>query len=86
MKLRTNFVSNSSSASFVIPIDDITPRQKRALLNFNRDKLKGYDWWEIHEDESADEIRGFTVIDNGDLTKYMDKYKFNIDLYISDES
>ena len=79
MKLRSGFVSNSSSSSFVIRLDDLTIKQ----LNFiHSHKIKGnkilgegnnpvndMDVWSIEENEVC--VRGHTWLDNFSMRSYL---------------
>jgi len=75
MKVRTGFVSNSSSASFVIEdfTYHITVEQTYALLNCH-DKIN--DCWEVNvRTGERPELRGHTFMDNGDMSQFMNKIK-----------
>ena len=65
MKIRAGFVSNSSSASFIVPKEVLTAEQQNSLLWYgvDDDSLHNEDGWSIWEDGSF--IKGWTVIDNG---------------------
>ena len=80
MKIINGFVSNSSSASFVINKGDLTPLQLDMIsngakyLNIMADAkyLDFYhkdDYWDIKENE--EEITGCTIIDNFDMRSYL---------------
>lgn len=66
MKLRNGFVSNSSSASFVLLKKYLTKDQIKEILACNEKELKhdgGYDeFWHIKDEE--DVITGITTMDN----------------------
>lgn len=64
MKVRQGFVSNSSSASFVIPLKELTGEQINALLVLDKTPVGPWsDFWEISIRD--DELHGFTIMDNG---------------------
>ena len=81
MKVRLGFVSNSSSASFVIYKRNLSKLQIMAIkshyisLDFIRDGRHSWDEWHIHEDDY--EIRGYTSMDNFDMHKYLEKIGVN---------
>jgi hypothetical protein len=102
MKVRVGFVSNSSSASFVLKMDGLTLFQINAIENHiyfartmksKRDKDGhtdfGYlnrdeDAWMITVDEEANEIHGYTIINNFGMEEFlkfigvdMSKVEFN---------
>ncbi|MEN6550060.1 MAG: hypothetical protein ABFE07_28795 [Armatimonadia bacterium] len=73
MKRRMGFVSNSSSASFMIPLIWITNTQADQLLAYGADQERNMDGWSINIDRQGERPRlwGFTVMDNDALSKFM---------------
>ncbi len=74
MKVRSGFVSNSSSASFIIDKRYITTDQIEKIKEFNNSK-KCWDYWSISEDDEF--LRGYTTMDNDYLYEWI---KENINL------
>ena len=84
MKIRQNFVSNSSSASFCIPKSELNEQQLKALLNYaGGNEGGGMDGWIITENESS--VTGYTCMDNGYICDYMSRFNFNMAQYINSE-
>ena len=73
MKIRTGFVSNSSSASFMVPKSRMSIAEGVLLLGFPS-AVKNNDGWNIYED--GDCIRGSTSMDNDRLDEYLTKNGF----------
>lgn len=75
MKIRTEFVSNSSSSSFSIPLEAITGKQLKLIQAHQiRGKKLGIPWadtdpWTI--EVTDDVIRGWTFMDNFDMSQFL---------------
>lgn len=83
MKIRNGFVSNSSSSSFVIPINIITFEQKQKIYNHIEESIKHNEYfdfgsvsyidsWCISETEYY--ITGYCIMDNFDMYEFLTKY------------
>ena len=78
MKTRIGFVSNSSSSSFVIPLEDVSAKQLRQIQHHDGLADK-YDAWCIEVDDDRDIVRGTTTMDNFDMYTYLrDRVKVNM--------
>jgi hypothetical protein len=77
MKLRLDFITNSSSSSFFINLDRITEVQKLLIQNhievseiLKQKTYRGpYDAWEIKVED--DKIHGWTGMDNFDMYEFL---------------
>lgn len=76
MKVRFDFVTNSSSSSFVIAKSAITNEQKEKIFNYQDyapEIMPDYyldDYWQIDEGEYF--IHGYTIIDNFDMQRFLE--------------
>jgi hypothetical protein len=73
VKIRSGMVSNSSSASFTIPLDKITALQLKQILHYNEEVEKEgshySDSWDIRVKD--DVVFGWTVIDNDYMARFL---------------
>ena len=77
MKTRNGFVSNSSSSSFVVSLNDISKRDMDVILEYPNTDDK--DSWNIYIKNNS--IHGFCSMDNNDLTDYLNKNNVYIEKF-----
>jgi len=74
MKVRFDFVTNSSSSSFVIAKSAITDEQKEKIFNYQyyaQEIMSDFeDCWQIDEDEYF--IHGYTIMDNCEMQRFLE--------------
>jgi hypothetical protein len=81
MKIRNGFVSNSSSSSFVINKENLSPKQIKKIKCHEIDvtkesgKLDSWNKWEITEDKNT--ISGTTHMDNFDMEAFLERIGVN---------
>ena len=74
MKYRQGFVSNSSSASFVVPKHLLSLAEIKAFLDYNYSE-DNTDAWLITE--TKDSLKGYTNMDNDALDDFLDRIGFD---------
>lgn len=79
MKIREGFVSNSSSSSFIINLNNISKNQLQQIENHSKSKsyktMYGKDkfqCWDILINKKQNTVRGSTSMDNFDMGEYLD--------------
>ncbi len=70
-KIKQGFISNSSSSSFIIKLENITSQQLNFIKNYKEYDDDFYDEWSITTDDNY--VKGYTDMDNCDMCKYLDK-------------
>jgi hypothetical protein len=70
MKIRSGFVSNSSSSSFIVALSKMRPKDVETLLEYARSE-KNIDGWYIFSDEDKGILRGSTIMDNDGLDEFL---------------
>jgi hypothetical protein len=82
MKIRNGFVSNSSSSSFVIEKEKLTPQQIDMIRthNIRMDEVlySREDAYNIREDALT--IGGYTIMNNFPMSKFLDAIGVNPDV------
>lgn len=82
MKYRTHFVSNSSTSSFMIPLDKITRKQIKQIIS-HKIKCRHHgmscrenEEWEITETDEV--LMGRTWMDNFDMQYFINEVGVNM--------
>ena len=85
MKIRNGFVSNSSSSSFVVSLSKLCDRDLDILLEYETVARKNGEYndsWNIVVDDNKGIVRGFTSMDNDDLSEYLENNKVDTSLFV----
>lgn len=72
MKLKKDFTTNSSSASFLISKKKITAEQREKIIEYAiyaKEYVSEWDMWNISE--NSEFISGSTIMDNFDMFEYL---------------
>ena len=73
MKVRNGFVSNSSSSSFVVNVNDLNGYQLHQFMEYINGE-ENLDGWGVTTVENR--IRGFTAMNNGSLEEWLKEKNF----------
>ncbi len=83
MKIRSNFVSNSSSSSFIISLDDITAKQLEQIKNhievgkeLGIEYIDKSDEWDIEIKGNC--VLGSTSMNNFDIEEFFRKNSISL--------
>lgn len=81
MKIRHDFVTNSSSSSFIISKEELNPYQIEAIRNHSEiGELLGMscseESWRIEENDSY--ITGYTWLDNFDMWEFLQLFGVDV--------
>jgi len=81
MKIRKGFVSNSSSSSFVINLENLTASQLQKILDLPNSQSLNHLWsaepWVLEVKE--EKLTGYTFLDNFDMHVYLAEIGVNLD-------
>ena len=69
MKIRSGFVSNSSSSSFVINLDDLSANQFHKIENHHKEAKN--DAWNIEVKDN--QLKGSTIMNNFNICSFLEK-------------
>lgn len=85
MKIRSGFVSNSSSSSFIVSLNDISAYALVTIMEYsNSSDIRLRDTWTISVDMDRGALDGYTSMDNDDLGDYLKKHNISTEKFTWD--
>jgi len=78
MKIRTDFITNSSSSSFIIMKDEITAKELDLIKKYIYSE-ENTDGWSLKE--YPETFNGFTIMDNGAFWEFIRTHNIREDIF-----